>query len=324
MAMNRILVAVAAILSAPLAYAQDTPLADHHQHLFSPALAALISPVPPATPITPIAADDMIALLEAAGIKRAVVLSTAYIWEQGTRKVDNPAEKLRAENDWTSQQVAKYPDRLIGFCGINPLKDYALDELARCAKDPNLRSGLKLHFGNSGVDYHNAQHLEQLRRVFRAANGYQMPIVVHMRASFSLKLPYGRDEARIFLNELVPAAPDVVIQIAHMAGGGAPGDQLAQQALETFAEAFAKAELRTKLLYFDASGMNAQIAVSDEAALLATRMRQIGVQRILFGSDGATGGNAPPREAWAAFRKLPLTGAEFRTIAVNMPPYLQK
>ena len=70
--------------------------------------------------------------------------------------------------------------------------------------------------------------------------------------------------------------------------------------------------------------MNAQIAVPDEAALLATRMRQIGVQRILFGSDGATGGNAPPREAWAAFRKLPLTEAEFRTIAVNVPPYLQK
>ena len=107
---NRILVAAAAFLSAPLAYAQDAPLADHHQHLCSPALAALISPAPPATPITPIAADDMIALLDAAGIKRAVVLSTAYIWEQGTRKVDNPAEKLRADNDWTSQQVAKYPD----------------------------------------------------------------------------------------------------------------------------------------------------------------------------------------------------------------------
>ena len=85
-----------------------------------------------------------------------------------------------------------------------------------------------------------------------------------------------------------------------MAGGGAPGDQLAQQALETVAEAVAKAEPRTKLLYFDASGMNAQIAVPEEAALQATGMRQIGVQRILFGSDGATGGNAPPREAWAA------------------------
>jgi hypothetical protein len=90
------------------------------------------------------------------------------------------------------------------------------------------------------------------------------------------------------------------------------------------AEAVARAEPRTKRLYFDVGGMNAQIAVADEAALLATRMRPIGVQRILFGSDGATGGNAPPREAWAAFRRLPLTDAEFRTIAVSVPPYLQK
>ena len=196
--MTRIVVAVAAVLCASAAHAQQVPLADHHQHLFSPALAALISPAPPAAPITPIDAAQMIAMLDAAGITRAVVLSTAYIWEQGTRKVDNPAERLRADNDWTSQQVAKYPDRLIGFCGINPLKDYALAELARCAKDPNLRRGVKMHFGNCGVDYHDRQHLEQLRRVFRAANGYRMAIVVHMRASFSLKLRYGRDEAGVF------------------------------------------------------------------------------------------------------------------------------
>jgi uncharacterized protein len=323
MTMNRIAVVVSLILSAPVAHAQDAPLADHHQHLFSPALAALISPAPPAAPTTPIGAAELIALLDAAGIKRAVVLSTAYIWEQGTRKVDNPAEKLRADNDWTSQQVAKYSDRLIGFCGINPLKDYALAELARCAKDPNLRHGVKMHFGNAGVNYHNPQHIEQLQRVFRAANGYRMPIVAHMRASYSLKLPYGRDEARVFLRELVPAAPDVVVQIAHLAGGGVPGDQLAQQALEVFAEAIAKGDPGTRRLYFDASGMNEQFTLPEEAALLVTRMRQIGLERILYGSDGATGGNAAPREAWATFRMLPLTEAEFRTIATNVPPYLR-
>jgi hypothetical protein len=37
------------------------------------------------------------------------------------------------------------------------LKDYALEELARCAADPNLRRGLKLHFGNSVVDFHNPE-----------------------------------------------------------------------------------------------------------------------------------------------------------------------
>jgi uncharacterized protein len=321
----RLLVAVGIVvlLDAASAFPQP-PSVDHHQHLFSPALATLISPPPPAAPVAPITAADLIANLDAAGIRRAAVLSTAYIFEQPTRRVENAYEKVRADNDWTSQQVAQFPDRLIGFCGLNPLKDYALDELARCAKDPNLRRGLKLHFGNSGVDYHDAEHIERLRRVFRAANGYRMAIVVHMRASFSQKLAYGREEALIFLKELVPLAPDVVIQIAHLAGGGGPGDLVAQQALEALAEAVAKRDPRTRQLWFDVTGIGSvpQMTV-EELTMFAARIRQLGVERVVFGSDAPSGGNPPPREAWAAFRKLSLSDQEFRTIASNIAPYMR-
>jgi len=155
---SRAVTAVVLLCAAPLR-AQEAPVVDHHQHLFSPALAAVMSRPAPAPPTAPVTAKDLIALLDAAGIKRAVILSPAYIFEQPSRKVEDAAPKVRAENDWVSQQVAQYPDRLVGFCGLNPLKDYALDELARCAKDVNLRNGLKLHFGNSVVDYHNPQHI---------------------------------------------------------------------------------------------------------------------------------------------------------------------
>ena len=325
MAMSRARIgAVALILSAASLHAQEAPLADHHQHLFSPALAALMSPPVPVPPIPSVTARDLIALLDAAGIKRAVVLSAAYIFEQPSRKVENAADQVRATNDWTGQQVAQFPDRLIGFCGINPLKDYALDELARCAKDPNLRRGLKLHFGNSVVDYHNPQHVDQVKRVFRAANGYRMAIVVHMRATLSAKLPYGRDEALIFLNELVPAAPDVVIQIAHLAAAGAPSDSAADQALEVFIEAIGKGDPRATRLYFDAPSVSPAVTLtSDRAMSIASQIRRLGVQRVLFGSDASTGGVLTPRAAWDAFRKLPLTDAEFRTIAANVPPYLR-
>jgi uncharacterized protein len=303
--------------------AQDAPLADHHQHLFSPALAAAMSPPAPAPPARPVTATDLIALLDAAGIKRAVVLSTGYIFEQPSRRIENAGSKLRADHDWTSQQVAQYPGRLLGFCGLNPLKDYALDELARCARDPNLRNGLKLHFGNSVVDYHDPRHIEQVKRVFRAANGYRMPIVVHVRASVTAKLPYGRDEALIFLNELVPAAPDVVIQVAHLAAAGAPSDPGADQALDVFIEAIGRGDARAARLYFDAPSVIPTATLStDGAAAIASRIRRLGVQRVLFGSD-ATGGALTPRMTWESFRKLPLTEAEFRTIAANVPPYLR-
>jgi predicted TIM-barrel fold metal-dependent hydrolase len=68
----------------------------------------------------PRTAVDLIAQLDAAGIKRAVVLSAAYIFEQPSRIVDSPAEKVRRENAWNSRQVAQFPDRLIGFCSVNP------------------------------------------------------------------------------------------------------------------------------------------------------------------------------------------------------------
>lgn len=299
------------------------PLADHHQHLFSPAVAALISPAPPAPPVSPITSSELIRLLDAAGVKRAAVLSVAYIFGQPTRNVENEYEKVRAENDWTSQQVALFPDRLRGFCGLNPLKDYALAELARCAKDANLHYGLKLHFGNSAVDYHSAQHTEQLRRVFHAANDYRMPIVIHMRASISQKMAYGRDEARIFLNDILPAAPDVAVQIAHLAGAGGYADPLVDQALAVFVEAIEKNDPRTKQLWFDVTAVALPDAPAEQGALIARRIRQLGVQRILYGSDAASGGNLAPREGWAAFRKLPLSESEFRTIATNVPPYMR-
>jgi predicted TIM-barrel fold metal-dependent hydrolase len=301
---------------------QAMPLADHHQHLFSPELAELMAATPPVAPRGARTAADLIAQLDAAGIRRAVVLSAAYIFEQPSRNVSDAAEKLRRENDWTSRQVAQFPDRLIGFCGLNPLKDYALEELVRCAADPHLRRGLKLHFGNSVVDYHNPAHIAQLRRVFRAANDHRMTIVVHAHASVTQKLPYGRDEALIFLNELMPEAPNVVVQVAHLAGAGPWQDEGSQQAFAVFADAVARRDPRAQQLYFDMTALEAA-ATPDTAQRWAAMIRQAGASRILFGSD-ATTPKVPPGEAWAMLRRLlPLTDDEFRAIAANLAPYLQ-
>jgi predicted TIM-barrel fold metal-dependent hydrolase len=297
------------------------PLADHHQHLFSPELAALMTTTAPVAPVKPRTAADLIEQLDAAGIKRAVVLSTAYIFEQPSRNADHAAEKLKRDNDWTSKQVAQFPDRLIGFCGLNPLKDYALEELARCAADPNLRRGLKLHFGNSVVDYHNPAHIAQVRRVFQAANDRRMAIVAHVRASVTAKLPWGREEALIFLNQILPAAPDVVVQVAHLASAGSPQDEGAQQALEVFVDAVTRNDPRTRHLYFDATTLGEPPAPAN-AQRWATAIRRLPT-RVLFGSDATTAA-VTPGGAWTAMRKvLPLTEDEFNGLANNTPPYLR-
>ncbi len=231
---------------------------------------------------------------------------------------------MRAENDWTAGQVAQYPERLRAFCGFNPLEQYALDELARCASDPRLRHGIKLHFGNSDVQLENPAHVEQVQRVFRAANERGMAIVVHMRASISKKRPYGPVQARAFLEQLLPAAPDVPVQVAHLAGTG-PGydDPPAHSVMAVLAEAVEKRDPRTRRLWFDVTTVVDRNISDAHAALVARRIRQVGVDRILYGSDAAVGDNLRPREGWAAFRRLPLSEREFQRIARNVTPYLR-
>jgi predicted TIM-barrel fold metal-dependent hydrolase len=297
----------------------QTPLVDHHQHLSSP--ANTLASGAPAGRRLPHSAQELIAYLDSAGIPRAVVLSVAYQHGSPTRKTENEYENVKAENDWTSQQVALYPDRLRGFCSVNPLEPYALEEIARCAQDPRLRSGLKLHFGNSDVQVHDPNHVAQLQRVFRAANDRGMAIVAHIHANINNKRPYGRAEALIFLNDILPSAPNVTVQIAHLAGAGRY-DDMTDSAAAVFAEAIARHDPRTAHLWFDASGIGILPLNADQKRRLVDRMRQIGLERILYGSDGAIPGFGP-REYWATFKTLPLTEAELRIIATNVAPYLR-
>ena len=79
-------VVLASILPARLS--AQTPLIDYHQHLFSPAAAALVTGNPDSRGIS---ALDIIALLDSAGIQRALVLSVAYTSarQAGRRSITN-------------------------------------------------------------------------------------------------------------------------------------------------------------------------------------------------------------------------------------------
>lgn len=303
--------------------ALPVPIADAHQHLFSPAMETLLAA--PGNPgPKPLLAPELISYLDAAGIQRAAVLSTAYMLGSPKRNVANEYAKVKAENDWTAAQAAKYPQRLRAFCGVNPLRDYALKELARCAAHPQLKGGIKLHFGNSDVQLENAEQLLRLQQFFRVANDHRMAIIIHMRASISMQRAYGANQARLFLDFLMPLATDIPVQIAHMAGTG-PGydDPKADNAMAYLAAAAEAGEARTRNLWFDVASVADKAISPANAERLVKRIRQVGVSKILYGSDAALGENLKPAEAWAAFRSLPLTEDEFAAIAANVPPHLK-
>jgi predicted TIM-barrel fold metal-dependent hydrolase len=178
--------------------------------------------------------------------------------------------------------------------------------------------------GNSDLQLDQPAHVKRLAEVFAAANREGLAIVVHMRASISNKRPYGAPEAQAFLDKVLPSAPDVPVQVAHLAGTG-PGfdDPPARAVLATLAEAIERGHPATRNLWFDVASIAQNDTTPQDAAELVRRLRQIGMGRVLFGTDSAQGENLRPREAWAAFRKLPLSDAEFNQVAANLAPYFR-
>jgi len=308
----------AALIMLRTLHGQSQPLIDYHQHLLSPSAAKLGS-LP-----SPVTANELIPLMDAAGVRRALVLSLAYQYGNPNRPpVQDEYAQVKAENDWTARQVAGFPDRLRAFCGVDPLKDYALSEIARCANDPYLHYGLKLHFGNSDVDLDNPEHVARLRQIFQAADEHGMAIAVHLRPSVTRHRPYGAKEAKIFLNEVLPAAPHAPIQIAHLAGNGGYDDPSVDHALSVFVDAISKRDARMVHVYFDICGVAGLGEWEAKKAVIAARIRQVGVGRVLWGSDGAFGGGMTPEQALRAYRELPLSRDEFETIDSNIAPYMR-
>jgi predicted TIM-barrel fold metal-dependent hydrolase len=256
----------------------------------------------------PLTAADLVKRLDEVGTRRAVVMSNAYYFAIGADGGAPELEKVRAENDWTAQQVALFPDRLVAFCSFNPLREYALGELDRCAKSGAFK-GVKIHLNAAQINYRDAKQVAKARAVIEAANARRLPMIIHVRSSDT----YGKDDAEVFLRQLVAAAPDVTIQIAHLWGG----ESFAGEALAVYAKAVAARDPVAKNLYFDISGAW-RFGKPEQMPEIIARIREIGVDRILYASD------EPPSDAWAAFRKaLPLTKDEVRAIAANVAPYMR-
>ena len=279
-------------------------------------------------------ADKLIGVLDAAGIEKAAVLSVAYIFSMPDLEIEEELQKVQAENDWVAGQVALYPKRLIGFCGVNPLKDYAVNEIARCAKNPNFK-GIKLHFSNSKVNLTDADHIDRLKKVFFAANSAGFSIVIHMRTR---NPDYGFQEAQTFIKEVIPSAPDVTIQIAHMAGWGGY-DPPTDKAMEAFVQAV-KAETLDQRVYFDISytiplssnkwvqGENSMSTEDTEkwqaeaGERLVRRIHQIGINHFLFGTDWMQ--QEPSEYLKILHERMEIKPAELNDLLMNSAPFINK
>lgn len=289
------------------------PLVDYHQHLVSPAFAPIVK-----LPVRDGAA--LVRELDAAGIERAVVLSVGYSFADERKGLNDPDRLAREENDWTSAEVARHASRLIGFCSANPLRGAALMELERCLGLPGM-AGIKLHLGNSGISLRDPAHLAMVQEVFGLAQRRGAPVLVHMRARGGSD--YGAEDARIFFDKVLPKAPGIEIIVAHLGASGPGYTPQNDEVMAVFAAAAESRDPRSNRLYFDVATNVTEDITPAEAALVAQRIRQVGLGHVLYGSDLSPPGGSIGR-GWEIFRtKVPLTTAELQQIANNRLDFFQ-
>lgn len=133
--------------------------------------------------------EDLVRKLDEAGIDMAVI----FPFVEGT-----------FSNDPIAEYVAAYPDRLVGFCSVNPWDvDTAADEVRR-RLGAGFR-GIKLHPTIHG--YHLSDH-GMIDRIFEAAREHAVPVIVH-GASDLYNSP-------LEMAEMARTFPEVPLLMAHM------------------------------------------------------------------------------------------------------------
>src|ERR1041384_600817 len=294
-------------LKAANTNAQTILPVDHHAHLQIPSAAQLLNArgtlhAEESSPEKekPYTAKDLISALDEAGIPRAIALSEAYLLDSKFAHASNAAKVVNQENDWTLQQVRQYPKRLLGFCSVNPIRPYAMAAIKHC-RHIGLRGGLKLHLAASHFNFSDEKQVRQLQDVFREANRLRMPILIHLHPDDEHW--DGKRDSQIFLDQVLPLALDITVQIAHMVGWGGY-DHSADAALTTFADKCATQAKLCARLYFDISAVIVPPSAAHAPAgsdlrflyetqknfpegpeRLAANIRRIGIRRVLFATD---------------------------------------
>lgn len=311
------------------------PEVDHHIHLGSPALSEYIEEIDKLDPTVfeHISRDifskptpaDALRNLDEAGVERAVLLSSAYLFMPGQTPPDpaSAALKMREENRFIVDAALASNGRLIAFVGINPLAPNAGEEFAYW-KDQKGVKGIKLHLGAAGFHGSSPEQVEIVAKFFAEAQKAHLPLVVHLRGGG----PFPQSDVQTFIDKVLSQAGDLPVQIAH-GGGYAGADPATIESLTAFGEAIAAQAPGTRNLVFDLSGVVLPEATSqalgssdEQLKIFVGQMRKIGLNRFVMGSDWpALGGIASYYRLMR--EKLPVTDAEWAELCKNRAPYLR-
>ena len=239
---------------------------DAHSHIFPPAFRerreeilrrdATFGELYANPRATLASAPELVAAMDAAGVDAAVAVGIG--WQD--------PEVAREANDYLMESAARYPGRIVGFCGVNPAWGHAAAaEIERCARG-GLRGVGELHPDTQGFRLDDPSLLAATMEV---AERLGLPVLVHSSEPVGhLYAGKGRTTPEVLLR-FIQHFPRNTVICAHW-GGGLPFYALMPEVKEALA--------RT---YFD----SAASPFLYDGRVFALAASLLGPERLLFATD---------------------------------------
>ncbi len=201
-------------------------------------------------------AEEIVDNMDKEGIDVSVVLNIG--WESHELCVET--------NNYIIDAIAQYPDRLIGFCAIQPLvKDSAVKEIERCARS-GIRGIGELRCDTQGFDFTDR---ETMSPIVKAAIENNMIFLTHSSEPIGHIYPGKGSITPDILYGFVENFPEATLICAHW-GGGLPFYALMPEVSKSL-----------KNVYFDTAA--SLFLYQNDIFDYVTKL--VGEDKILFGSD---------------------------------------
>jgi predicted TIM-barrel fold metal-dependent hydrolase len=203
-----------------------------------------------------VGAADIVAAMDQQGVDKSVIFG--FPWQNSQTSTIN--------NDYIIESVDRYPQRLIGFCCLDPFSPDAAAEAARC-----LEAGLsgigELAFYQSGIDDNTLDALAPLMDICRDKN---LPLMIHTNEPIGHIYPGKTPNTLRQIYNLVKRFPKNNIVLAHWGGGIFFFNLLKKEVKKIFEH-----------VYFD----TAASPFLYDPVIYRYAKEIVGLDKILFGSD---------------------------------------
>jgi predicted TIM-barrel fold metal-dependent hydrolase len=201
-------------------------------------------------------ADDLITCMDRQGVDISVVVN--YGWSTHELCVET--------NDYILESVARYPERLIGFCSVQPdFGDAALVEIERCAV-AGVKGVGELRPDTQTLDFTSREAMKPFVEMLRK---YRLILMVHASEPVGHIYPGKGCATPDMLYQFITNFPDLPVVCAHW-GGGLPFYALMPEVREAL-----------KNVYFDTAA--SPFLYRPEIYRQVNQL--VGSEKILFGSD---------------------------------------